>query len=171
MSDTPNNITKLLRALTAPVQALEDMLQQLMSERSIDTAVGKQLDVIGRLAGQPRLGLDDETYRRYIRARIAAHNSDGTTEDLITVATLIVYDDDATYEVDNHGNGSVIVRVRNIAISQALADILISFLKAAVSGGVRVILEYSHLPPATWFKWDTPGRGWDTGSPFLDAKS
>src|SRR5687768_16247400 len=98
-----NNIEKLLAVSVAPAQDLENCLQQLRLYRFVDTAEGDQLDIIGRIVGLDREGLDDDDYRRYIRARIAANNSNGTIEDLLTVAFLVVYDADAHYEVDNQG--------------------------------------------------------------------
>lgn len=166
-----NKNEKLIANLATPFQSIETALQQLLTERSIDTAIGAQLDVIGRLVGQPRNGLDDETYRRYCRARIATNKSNGTIENLITVTELIVYDDDGYYEIDNQGVAAVVVRVQNLSITEELADVLIAFLKDTVSAGVRVILEYFETTPGNTFKWDTPGRGWDSGCPFFDAKS
>lgn len=37
---------------------IQEVLRQLMQERSIDTAIGEQLDVIGRIVGQPRELID-----------------------------------------------------------------------------------------------------------------
>jgi hypothetical protein len=165
-----NTNEKFVATLATPFQSLESALQQLLTERSIDTAVGAQLDVIGRIVGEPRNGLDDDTYRRHCRARISANSSDGTIENVITVTDLIVYDDDAYYEIDNQGAAALVVRVQDVAITEELADILISFLKDTVSAGVRVILEYFETTPGNTFKWDTAGRGWDSGKPFLDAK-
>lgn len=165
-----NNIEKLVATLATPFQSIENMLQQLLTERSIDTAVGAQLDVIGKIVGQPRNGLSDDDYRRYCRARIAVNNSNGVTENLITVTDLIVYDDDAYYEIDNQGIATVVLRIQNLSITEELADIIISFLQDTVSAGVRVILEYFETTPGNTFKWDTAGRGWDSGKPFWDAK-
>jgi hypothetical protein len=165
-----SNTEKIVALLATPFQSLENALQQLLFERSIDTAVGEQLNVIGRLVGQPRNGLGDDDYRRYCRARVATNRANGTYENLITVTDLIVYDDDAYYELERQNHATVVVRINNFQMSEALADILISFLKDTVSAGVRVILEYLDSPPDTGFKWDTVGRGWDSGSPFWDAK-
>lgn len=165
-----NNTEKLVATLATPFQSIENTLQQLLTERSIDTAVGAQLDIIGKIVGQPRNGLDDETYRRYCRTRVAVNNSNGVIENLITVTDLIVYDDDAYYEIDNQGTACVVLRIQDLAITEDLADIIISFLRDTVSAGVRVILEYFSTTPGNTFKWDTPGRGWDSGCPFWDAK-
>lgn len=164
-----NNIEKLLSIIANPAQAVEDALQQLKSERFVDTAIGEQLDIIGRIVGQDREGLSDDDYRRYIRARIAANNSDGTIEDLLTVAFLVVYDEAAQLQIDNQGVATVVLRVNSIALTTTVADILVKFLGLAATAGVRVILEYCDQAPATWFKWDTPSLGWDNGK-LIDAK-
>lgn len=45
---------KYLKLLLAEQGDLQEVLRQLMQERSIETAVGKQLDIIGDIVGQPR---------------------------------------------------------------------------------------------------------------------
>ncbi len=162
------NIAKLLRALLAPSQDLENALQQLLTERGIDNAVGAQFDILGSVAGQPRNGLDDDTYRRYVRARIMVHRSSGNIEDVLRVADLFVYDDDAVYVVDNQGAAAYVLRVNGIALPDATAALLAQFLQTASSAGVRVIVEYSAEDPSTWFQWDTVDLGWDDGA-FRDA--
>ncbi len=164
-----NNIEKLVATLATPFQSLENALQQLLTERSIDTAAGAQLDVIGRIVGQPRNAMDDDDYRRYCRARIVTNRATGTIPELITVTELIVYDDDGYYEIDNQGTACVVLRIQNLVITAELAAIVLEFLKDTVSAGVRVILEYQTAPVDTGFKWDTVGRGWDSGAPFWDA--
>lgn len=46
---------KYLQLLTLPAEEMQEVLRQLMQERSIDTAVGKQLDIIGDIVGQSRI--------------------------------------------------------------------------------------------------------------------
>ena len=45
---------KYLRLLVSGIDDLQEVLRQLQQQRSIDTAVGKQLDVIGEIVGRPR---------------------------------------------------------------------------------------------------------------------
>ena len=157
-----NNIEKLLAALLVPMQDIENALQQLRYYRSVDTAEGDQLDVIGRIVGQLRLGLDDDTYRRYIRARIATHNSDGTTEDLLTICELVVYDDDAVYTLVQEGTATARLSVTEISLDPDLAAVLFGFLNAARAAGVRIILTWWESPPAEMFRFDA-GPGFDVG--------
>lgn len=49
---------KFLQLLAVGLNNQQEFFRQLMQERSIDTAVGKQLDIIGDIVGQPRVLLD-----------------------------------------------------------------------------------------------------------------
>ena len=161
-TDDPNNIEKLLTASCASIQDLETVCQQVLTQRSIDTAVGAQLDVIGVIVYQDRNGLDDETYRRYLRATIATHRSNGTVENLIRVADLVIFDDDALYTVEPQNYGTVRMRIENLAIDVGLAATVFTFLARTASTGVRVILEFGSGAPAGWFRYDV-GPGYDVG--------
>jgi hypothetical protein len=134
------NVEKLVRVLTTPFQDLEDTLQQLFTERNVNTAVGVQLDAIGKLVGRDRNGItDDEEYRRQIRAQIATNKSDGTTEDLITVADLLIFDDNAIIIIRNQGVAAVEVTIAGIE-ADTLQALLLDFLKRAKAAGVRIIV-------------------------------
>lgn len=159
--EEPNNITKLLTAICqAGIQPLESCLQQLLTQRSIDTAIGVNLDVIGAIVAQPRNGLDDDTYRRYCRANITAHRSKGRVEDLITVSDLIIFDDDAVITVQPQPVATVVVAILGVGISDDLALVLFTFLQRTVAVGVRLILQYSTATP---FQFDV-GPGFDDGA-------
>lgn len=145
MADADNNITLFLRAILASVQDVENAMQQLYRERRVDTAVGIQLDVLGRLVGQKRMGLSDDDYRRYISARIATNRSNGSYEDLIKIAVLVINDDGLYAHVRQAGTATVIVRLEDLIVSLALGDIVLHFLKQAVAGGVRLVLEFSTI--------------------------
>lgn len=162
MSDTPNNITKLLTAIMGPVQDVENALQQLLTERTIDAGVGVQLDIIGKLVGQDRGGLIDADYRHYLRARIATNRSNGVTEDLITITKLIVNDGSATYNISRNGVATVVARIGGIAVTDSLGDIVYTFLHDAVSAGVRIVVQWANSVPANVFRLDS-GPGLDQG--------
>lgn len=49
---------KFLELIMAPVNDIQEMYRRLMQERSLDTAYGAQLDLLGNLVGQPRTLLD-----------------------------------------------------------------------------------------------------------------
>jgi hypothetical protein len=162
LEGAPNNVVKLLTALLTPINDLEQVMMAVLTQRNIDTAVGAQLDIVGKVVGQSRQGLDDDTYRRYCRARVVANRSSGVTEDLIKVADLIVYDDDATYIVKNEGTATVRLRVDGIAITDDLATVLYKFERASASGGVRIVVQWGRSVPSALFRFDS-GPGFDVG--------
>ena len=161
-----NNYEKLIAALTAPAADFELVCQQLLTLRSIYVAIGVQLDEIGDIVGQDRNGLDDDDYRRYLFARIATNRSAGKRSDLITISKLILNDPSATVYVDNQGTAAVVVRILEMVLGDALAEILLSFLQLAPAAGVRIILEtataddaHSFTTGVTAFATGTPTAG------------
>lgn len=164
------NIEKLLSAINVSVQDLENAAQQVLLQRTIDNAVGAQLDAIGVIVGEARAGLDDETYRRRVRARISVHRSKGTVDDLIRVTDLVVFDDDATIRVQQTPVATVIIHVEGAIVSDELADTtLFSFLTATAAAGVRVVLHSRSVDPDTVFRFDGAGPGLDEGF-FSDTR-
>jgi len=65
------------------MQAMEDVLQQLLRERWVDDASGQQLDEMGEIVGEPRLDRADEFYRPAILVRILLNQAGGEPESLI----------------------------------------------------------------------------------------
>ena len=53
-----DNLIAFIDALIAGQGDLEVVLDQLLTQRSLDTAIGQQLDIIGEIVGQPRDILD-----------------------------------------------------------------------------------------------------------------
>lgn len=157
-----NNNEKLLACLVSPFQSLENALQQLLTERSVDTAVGAQLDVIGKIVGQARNGMTDDDFRRHVRARISVNKSTGVTEDIITVTDLVVYDDNAYYRVERQGTATVKLTIEEVAVATALAERLFGMLEDTVSAGVRLVLQYGTAPMSELFQLDI-GPGLDQG--------
>jgi len=80
----------LVRGLAAGVQELEDLaFPALVDGGVLDASSGAQLDQWGALVGEPRLGLGDDDYRRFIAARVLVNIGSGTVEDLLTVWGLV----------------------------------------------------------------------------------
>jgi len=100
---------------------------------------GAQLDRIGRLVGQARAGADDDHFRYYLRARIAANRSRGTVDDLIRVFQAMLGATELPLYVPG-GNASMVVRL-STPITDAVAEIARQFLHVAKLAGVRALLE------------------------------
>lgn len=155
------NVRALVTAWCGPIQSFEEVLYQVLTERAVDNAVGVQLDQLGVIVGQERAGLSDDDYRRYIRARIRVNRSSGTINELTTITRLIVDDDDASIQFDPSYPAAGMMRVSGIPFDTATALALVTFLRAAAAGGVRIVLEWSTVAPEDTFFWDT--TDWDDG--------
>lgn len=75
----------LIRSYVAQVQIAENQLFPLIAARSFDAATGHRLDGLGQIVGEPRNGKSDDTYRIFLRARMAVNLSQGTIGDLFKV--------------------------------------------------------------------------------------
>ena len=82
-----------LQSLLENVQVVEDLYQQLLNERSIYTAIGVQLDVLGLILGIDRNGRDDEAYRAALLARISFNTGNSTPESMLEVLRLLTNSD------------------------------------------------------------------------------
>lgn len=159
--DKPN-IVALLTLFAKRWNDVETAFWELLTLTDVYSAFGSTLDQIGKLVGQPRNGLLDDTYRRYILARILTNKSDGVLEDLIAIAYQII--NDATVHIVTSQEGAATLRMAtlNIAITDAIAAIVFDFLSQAVSGGVRIVYQWSTALPAATFTLDI-GPGLDVG--------
>jgi hypothetical protein len=82
--DKPN-IVGTLDAFLQETQKVEDLAFEVNSAFDLDTAVGGQLDVIGRLVGESRQGKSDELYRAALRNRITANSANGTINNILSI--------------------------------------------------------------------------------------
>lgn len=80
----------ILQAFIAPGQGLETILNSMLTQRGLYTAVGVNLDRIGQIVGLDRQGEGDSRYRELIIAKIAENDSDGTGNNLLRVANLMI---------------------------------------------------------------------------------
>lgn len=89
------NLKKLLAIFLSEIQEIEQTIYQMVKQKSLEYAMGKQLDMIGEDVGLPRNGLlNDDIYRNRIAAKIAANASEGTTNDVLKVWSLLLDSDD-----------------------------------------------------------------------------
>lgn len=82
-------IRAIVSSKTEQDQVLENTLHDLNNFRSIDTAVGVQLDGLGDILGIDRGGLNDEDYRARLKIKIVQNLSNGEPDRLITVYAFL----------------------------------------------------------------------------------
>lgn len=137
------NWRALLDAAVTRVQLLEDVLQALAAGRSIDTAVGVQLDNEGHDIGQDRfggaygLGESDADYRGKVRARILANQSEGSAPDLHGVVRALLGTNVLTVSVVDLPPAAFVLAVGvTLGLSADEQDWLLDFVAASKPAGV-----------------------------------
>ena len=138
-------IAALVSAFTDQCQELEDVLWDLLTKRTIDGSEGIQLDNIGKIVGQPRLGLDDEDYRIFLRVRIRLNFSNGTPEDMLAIAGLL----GLNVELDEQYPAAVAIKVNQDL--EADPALLLSLFRQGDPVGVLTVLEYLEVNPSLAF--------------------
>lgn len=136
------NIQNLISVYTTQIQELENIIYDMFLNRMIDTAVGQQLDNLGEIVGQPRLGFDDETYRVLLKFRIGVNVSQGTIEEVIQLFTLI--SGASEVHVIDEGGGSISIQY-NEPLPAELEEFIFDNMDQVVAAGVRIdtFVEYS----------------------------
>lgn len=139
-------IEALISAYIAPIQRLEDTLCQMLHERALAaggeprTAVGAQLDLLGKIVGFRQRGqLNDDEYERLIEAMKLANKSNGVIEDFIAI-TILVTNIDEGIVVRRFSHATLVITPTEDISDSDEADFLMRFLHRAASGGVRIIL-------------------------------
>lgn len=136
------DLEALTRSYLRQLQDVEDALFEIILERNIDDAIGVQLSIIADIVGQPKTTSDDERFRTAIRARIAINLSDGTGEDVIKVALLLLQEFAETFELRDEPPAQLRVSVLD-PLQSTDADLLHLLLEATDAGGVRLMLSYA----------------------------
>ena len=83
-------IEALLAAIGSTLQGAEEQAADVLLGLELSGATGAALERWGELVGEPRGALtDDDTYRRFIRARLLANGCRGTVDELLAIWELI----------------------------------------------------------------------------------
>ena len=77
------NLRDLVGLFADRYQGLENVSFELLKKRFIDGAEGVQLDELGEIVGEPRLGRSDRVYRSAIRLRVILNSAGGEPESVI----------------------------------------------------------------------------------------
>jgi len=154
-------IAATLTAFVQQVQELEGALFELLEERGIDTAIGAQLDTLGDIVGEPRLGRGDDNYRVAIRGRILVNLSEGTPVDLIGL--LVVLSEGSAVTLTEYYPASLTAELATAVGDEEEAHRIGDLLHTATAAGVLAHLIYHGVPEAERFRFDTSGQGFDQG--------
>lgn len=128
--DSSPKVKGLLLSYLREIQEVEDTLFDLLEDRSISTAVGVQLDVLGDLLNEPRGGRTDEEYREYLKALPLVYRSGGTANELLQILKQFSAANDV--RLWEHGPGNI-----HFYTDGHIDDALMDVMTQARSAGVR----------------------------------
>jgi len=163
--DKPNFVS-LIRTYANRIQRVEDEMWRLFTERTLESAVGEQLNVLGRVVGQARQGFDDDEYRLHIRAKVKLNRSSGTVPELLEIFRLVTPAGTTLQFIPRYPAGFRL-RLGVSGFSAAGIALLLGFLRAARAAGVWGGLHWITSTEAETFCFDG-GDGAGFGS-VLDA--
>lgn len=141
---------------------LEVAIQQVREAFDIGTAVGVQLDVIGRVVGESREGRGDDDYRRFLRVRILINQSTGTPEELLAAAELVTQPDTLTLVESFPAFVTITAFAGGAVVDGGKVDEVLQLMKPA---GVGLLYVFSGTTPAQTFKFAT-GTAVETNAVF-----
>lgn len=121
-------------------QDLENSGQTLFSITSIDDSEGVNLDVIGRIIDQLRLGVDDATYRLFLKAKVRANKSSGTPEEIYSVFRALLGNAISMIYIPGNDAGFEL-QIRD-PISALFASVAAQLLGIAKMAGVKGNLDW-----------------------------
>lgn len=130
-------VEALISAFTDNGQLIENVIQDFLEDRTVDTAVGDQLDIIGAIVGETRQGRGDDEYRLAILSRIAINTSEGTPEEIISFLQVFTGANDVYLYELFPGNVDVYVDVDLSSLFYSV-DAVHSLIDKALSAGVRL---------------------------------
>lgn len=143
------NIEAILDVVSTKVQEIEEAFWQLLLERFLPTAIGVQLDMIGRIVLRDRANLVDDVYRAVLRGKIAANLSSGTHPEVLHVVELCI--DSATTgavaEVVLEYPAGATIRVTADPLVADLGPHVADLITIAESSGVRILFQYYETDP------------------------
>lgn len=162
--DKPN-IVSLLSAFGEQVQLLENAIFDTLEGRQLATAVGAQLDGIGRIVGQARNGQSDAVYRDFLQAKILVNNANGTPEELIEIAS-VVSGSSFTFEyVENFPADFAHFDLQTFDpyVDVDTATVVANFVFTAKPAGVRGIFKFGITEPFFVYDGTAGVDGYDDG--------
>lgn len=126
-------IEGMLRSFVGQYQDSEDTIDDLLTDRTIDTAIGQQLDGYGQIVGELRNGRDDDTYRIALKARTGRNTSEGTPDDILNVFNLL----SGSTSTQLIEYVAVITLTANVDFSSIAAEVK-AFTQKVLPAGVRL---------------------------------
>lgn len=168
MAITPgNNIEKLIDVFAQQIQDLETVYFELLLNRLLDTAVGAQLDVIGRIVGLARSAFTDDEYRDRLRGQILLNLASGELPKILEMVEIIVGDAVPLNFVEEFP-AAFEIRSSTVPLPAGQGVTVAALVKDAKGGGIKGLFRFFETSPV--FRFDgADGTKFDGGSFFATS--
>lgn len=151
------NIEGILSSWVQQFQDLEDVYWQILRGRTIDQAIGVQLDFLGALVGESRKGRNDAEYRAAIQLRIRINRSTGRAVDIYEIVSLMT--ENFTYQEFYPADFLVTVYFPLLAQYQAVENAI----RQAKPAGVGASLVGAFSPRTETIRYGHTSAGYGLG--------
>ena len=157
------NMVAVLSSWLRAVKRLDDLVVDTIYAHMLGTAVGAQLDNIGKIVREPRAGKLDDDYRTALGAAIRARASGGQTSDIFDLLDLVL----GTAKDFDYVEAPINTFVINVTeLGPASAEILAGMLARAKPAGHHGTLVSSPLTAAEVLSYGSvygaPGVGYSS---------
>lgn len=143
----------ILQALNTQAENLETAIFELRDNYWISSAEGDQLDVLGAIQNESRLGRTDTNYRTAILARIGVNNGSGEFETIISALTTLF--GATVVQLKNAGNANLYIWT-----DLSLTSTDFTKIQNIVAAGVKIYIIHGSTNPFVMFG-DSDGLGFD----------
>jgi len=156
------HVEDLVDVLVSQIQIAEDTAWSLVVERTLDQATGVNLDQYGTLLDEPRNGLEDDDYRRVLRARVAADDSDGEGDVILDVVSRLT-DSDNVRLTEAYPHTIMVSVVVDAPLTDDARERTARMTQSAVMAGVNLCGLVEGVRPYFGFDDDPEASGFDVG--------
>lgn len=134
----------IITAIASGVQDIEDTALDISQSLMLQHATGRQLDLLGRLVGSPRGGLQDERYSKIIQARIQANRSDGDAFAVFEVFETASRTANSTAAyIERYDANITLILTTDEPLTTLERRRVLRLIEIAKAGGVEIRLIYS----------------------------
>lgn len=156
-----SNLRALLSIILEPYRVLESTMYDLFWNTTLDGAQGVQLDRYGRVVDEPRNGLADSEYRRFINVRLLVLYSQGEAARLRRIVALAAQSADVHYMNEPPASYGITFTVA-VPLTDDTRKRILRAVEAATPSGVGFRISESSLQPFG-FDDDDDAFGLDDG--------
>jgi hypothetical protein len=147
-----NDLELLTRAYADQLQELDEAAAALLTDATLDAAVGVQLDGLGQILGVERHGFSDDHYRSLLRGQIRINTSGGTVEQLNDIARLTsnTTTEDAAFSLTEGDIAEFLIEFTQ-SLSTGLGLIVAEAIYQGKAAGIHGVVQYHETEPVFAF--------------------